>query len=359
MRKRTKIVATAVLAVILVLAVAMGVSATTGTKNISALFRNIHIVANDKVVTTDTEPFIVNGRTFVPLRAVSEALGAWVDWNEATSMVTIKGGTNSAEMDILKAQIAAKDVEIANLKKQLEEKKEGNLTDLAKEITRDYDELGDVEIDKIALSGNKDSVTVNIDVDLDDFDREWEDLSDSEIKSWLTKVVADVQDYYSGSTYVSGRIRDIDSRYNLVTFSKDGSRSLSITYRDDDYRGSSSSSSGKNSDLEEQLMDDFVRLRGEKGTVRVDEFLVSGSKSKVTLEIEVDLYSYEGPWAKLSDSEIEDWLEDICEEIQDFYNDDTQIVGEIIDVYSDDTLVDFSKKGTSRLKVTFEDYEYR
>jgi hypothetical protein len=39
----------------------------------------------------DVAPAIVGGRTFVPLRAVSEALGAQVDWNAATRTVLIQG----------------------------------------------------------------------------------------------------------------------------------------------------------------------------------------------------------------------------------------------------------------------------
>jgi|GEM_PF-6592497 len=40
----------------------------------------------------DGAPFAVVGRTMVPLRFVSEALGAYVEWNDATGQVTIKAG---------------------------------------------------------------------------------------------------------------------------------------------------------------------------------------------------------------------------------------------------------------------------
>ena len=52
-------------------------------------------VVNGKAVTNDVAPLIVNGRTYTPARFVAEALGAKVDWNEATRTVTItKDDTN-------------------------------------------------------------------------------------------------------------------------------------------------------------------------------------------------------------------------------------------------------------------------
>ena len=353
MKKRSRVLATALLTVVLVLAVAAGVSATTGTKSISAIFRNIKIIADDKIVPTEAEPFIVNGRTYVPLRAISEALGAWVDWNQATSTVTVKSGS-PAEVEALKIQLIQKDLQIAELKAQLEGKGSqsgGDLADLESDLIKDYKKLEDVKIDDIRLSGNADKVTANIDVDLYDYDDEWEDLTDSQIKNWVAKVVGEIQDFYDDTTYVTGKIRDIDSGDTLVNFSKDGKKSLSISYKDDDYRKGSS----KISDLEDELFSDYRKLDG----VRLSDISLSGSKSKVTVDIEADLGFYYGEWEDLSDSTIRNWLRDICDDIQDFYNDDTQITGEIIDIDSGDTLVEFSKKGTSSLKVTYKDSAYR
>ena len=62
----------------------------------------IVLVINDKTavvdgnaVTNDVGPIIVNGRTYTPARFVAEALGAKVDWNEATRTVTITKGDTS------------------------------------------------------------------------------------------------------------------------------------------------------------------------------------------------------------------------------------------------------------------------
>ncbi|MCR8642925.1 copper amine oxidase N-terminal domain-containing protein [Paenibacillus sp. N1-5-1-14] len=50
---------------------------------------------NEGLVTIDTPPELINGRTFVPLRYVSESLGKTVKWEEATQTVLITPGEAS------------------------------------------------------------------------------------------------------------------------------------------------------------------------------------------------------------------------------------------------------------------------
>ncbi len=57
-------------------------------------------IANDKVITSDVAPYIVDGRTFIPVRAFVEATGASVEFDAATQVVTIKGEGIDAQMTI-------------------------------------------------------------------------------------------------------------------------------------------------------------------------------------------------------------------------------------------------------------------
>ena len=74
--------------------------AATGTQNLKATFRNIKVSVNDTVISLAdangkaVEPFIVEGTTYLPVRAVAQALGQNVSWDGATSTVII-GGTQS------------------------------------------------------------------------------------------------------------------------------------------------------------------------------------------------------------------------------------------------------------------------
>ncbi|MDQ0885088.1 archaellum component FlaF (FlaF/FlaG flagellin family) [Paenibacillus sp. V4I9] len=68
----------------------------------SSDLRMIPVIVNgQKVKFPDTEPYIDgNGRTMVPVRFVSEKLGATVVWNNADNAVTIKYGTKEINLPL-------------------------------------------------------------------------------------------------------------------------------------------------------------------------------------------------------------------------------------------------------------------
>ena len=94
------------------------------TRRIDALYRNIRIVVDDKEITpTDingkvVEPFIIDGTTYVPLRAIGEALGKNVSWDSNTSTVNISTPTITPPPDYSTDPPAApcKNVEVATAK---------------------------------------------------------------------------------------------------------------------------------------------------------------------------------------------------------------------------------------------------
>jgi len=52
-------------------------------------FEPIKVYVNGKALVSDTSAQIINNRTFLPLRAVAEALGAEVTWNESERAVYV------------------------------------------------------------------------------------------------------------------------------------------------------------------------------------------------------------------------------------------------------------------------------
>lgn len=60
-----------------------------GDNYIFLVVGNTGAIVNDKLVTLNAAPYIEDGRTLVPVRFVSEALDADVQWNKATKTVTI------------------------------------------------------------------------------------------------------------------------------------------------------------------------------------------------------------------------------------------------------------------------------
>lgn len=91
-----------VLSAILILCLAMTCIsfATNAEKQENITYRSIKIVVDGvqispaDVTGASTEPFILNseGSTYLPIRAVANALGLTVDWDEATSKVILKTG---------------------------------------------------------------------------------------------------------------------------------------------------------------------------------------------------------------------------------------------------------------------------
>lgn len=60
----------------------------------------IAVLCYNKLVQFDTLPFIEDGRTLIPVRAVAESFGTFVAWNEAEQKVTIIGNVDDVVLTI-------------------------------------------------------------------------------------------------------------------------------------------------------------------------------------------------------------------------------------------------------------------
>ena len=60
----------------------------------------INVNVNGKAIVTDQPPIISNGRTMVPLRAVAEALGCQVEWDNTTKTATFVQGEVTAVVTV-------------------------------------------------------------------------------------------------------------------------------------------------------------------------------------------------------------------------------------------------------------------
>lgn len=94
------------------------INAANYTKTINATYRNIGVTYNGTSKTLSAEPFLVDGSTYVPLRAVSEIMGADVSWNGSTNTVTITN--NSADNTALQQQLATANYQVTTLQRELE-----------------------------------------------------------------------------------------------------------------------------------------------------------------------------------------------------------------------------------------------
>ena len=82
----------------LVMGAAPAAYAKVANMDIPVMFNNIKIVVDGKELKTDKEPFIYEGTTYPPVRAVGEAVGKNVTW-DAASKTVILGETEQKETE--------------------------------------------------------------------------------------------------------------------------------------------------------------------------------------------------------------------------------------------------------------------
>lgn len=75
------------------------VTATKGTTNIQLTIGSYSAEVNGTGTILDQKPQLKNGRTMIPIRFVSEALGAIVRWHEESNTVAIYTNVNNANTD--------------------------------------------------------------------------------------------------------------------------------------------------------------------------------------------------------------------------------------------------------------------
>lgn len=91
MNRRMRIVIALVMAVIFISGISLGVYGTGRTINAKITYDNIKIVIDDMTKTPSEQPFIMNGRVYVPLRFIGEAMNKPVTWDGASKTAYIGG----------------------------------------------------------------------------------------------------------------------------------------------------------------------------------------------------------------------------------------------------------------------------
>lgn len=282
--------------------------AAEAQKKLTAVYSDIVIKFNGSTVSTDsaTEPFIVNGTTFVPVRLIGEATGSTVTWDQTTKTINIADDSsanqetvNSLTQQLAEAQIqlADKEAEIAELTSQLAaalEDDEADIDDLESDIQDDYEDYEDTEA-SISLSGDEDEIEVTIEVDEDG----WDDLSTSEQTSYLQDIADDILDVYEDAA-VEGTVENDDSD-TLASFETDSSGDVDMVDEDMDI-----------GDLEDQLNDDW----GDYQDVNWDIY-VSGDEDEMTIEV----YVAEEDWDELSTTNINNFQDNVMDDAEDAFPD--------------------------------------
>lgn len=101
-------------------------------------------------------------------------------------------------------------------------------------------------------------------------------------------------------------------------------------------------------DLEDDLMDDYEEYKDIEFDISID-----GDEDDIEVEIYVDLSDYKSKWNRLKQSDIEDYLQDIVDDILDEF-DDADITGFIEDDDSGDELLEFTVSSKGKVSVSYK-----
>lgn len=222
----------------LVIAITMLVLAfsTTGfaayfTKTLQANYRNITVFVNGAQKNLKSEPFIVDGTTYVPLRDMAEILGNTVAFNPATYRIDITDmGDAGLQYDLFIKDARIKELEAKLNEKEKEEEKVMSISDLEKQLRKEYDRIGRVYIEDIDLDLYKGDieVTVYIDSSVDNHRTEWNKLVTRDKERFLQDIVNDIRKEYDKAE-ISGFIEDEKDDQEIVKFSLDKRDRVDIT----------------------------------------------------------------------------------------------------------------------------------
>ncbi|KAF6621368.1 hypothetical protein J2W97_003563 [Paenibacillus jamilae] len=289
------------------------------TKPIQAVYNNIKIIYNGTEVASDakTEPFLLDGVTYIPLKLAGTALDKKVTWDGTNKRVVIADNgvpidqstvtalnnqitTLTQELNTAKAANTTKDATIAQLQKDNQTLKDdasknssSTLKDLQKQLNKDYSDSYSTNSD-ITLDGNKSDITVTIEMTKS----RWDDLSDSRKESYLEDIVDDILKEYKDAD-IEGTVKNSSNRDKLATFTTNSKGDVTIK---------KVASSLDSSTIQRNLSDRYGTYNG----VGFD-FTVRGDSSEAIVEV----YVNSDDWNKLSNNQKNNLTDGVSDYLKD------------------------------------------
>ncbi|WP_134685329.1 copper amine oxidase N-terminal domain-containing protein [Brevibacillus migulae] len=212
---------------------AVNTEASVAKKTVVANYNNIKVNYNGSAVSVDPEPFIINGTTYIPLRAMGTLFNKNVTWDGGSYTINVsdKADTRTAALEAeiasLKSQIAAKDSTISSLREEIADLEDDDddddsdsIDDLESDIQDEYEDYFeddyDVSLD-ISVDGDEDSVDIEIEVDSSEGD--FDDIDDSDWEDLVSDIMDSVWDNDDfEEAEIDGTIYDTEEDEDLYDF---------------------------------------------------------------------------------------------------------------------------------------------
>ncbi len=315
------------------------------TKNVQ--YGGINLYYNGVYQNVASKAVVIDGTTYLPVRAFGNMLGLSMNWDQNTQTVSITGTTDTVIS--AQAEIKAKDYQIAALTKELNELKNAGvvagttssnssstnydttygtdilgseLTDTRKALENDFsDYFSDIDFDfAFSLSSSKLRLTVEIDnsSDYNAFNK----LSRSEVVDFMEDICDAIRDRHDNIPIV-GTIKYTNSNKTLYSFNY--SKSDDLSYSRNSYNSSYNSYFDED-DLLDIIEDTtYLKVGNDRKRVEIDDVDVSISDSlervTFTLYLEVDDDDIEEVWNDYTgtnnDTSLRSQLKSIAQELHD------------------------------------------
>jgi len=316
-------------------------NASSLTKTLKAVYNNIAVSYNGQAKALSSEPFLINGTVYLPLRAIGEIIGANVSWANNTVYITGQSGATVSSAQ----EIASKNFEIASLTQKLSLANAELLTlkgtgstagsnlsttlinSTLKKIADTYGEDFDIDwtFDLSLVSGRLE-LTASYDSKYDS--STFNKTTESKRKQFIKEVCFDIASAHK-DTEIRGTLED--SRADTEKASFKYTSSGSYTYDE--------TTTYSLNDFEDELLDDYPKIDCFTGfTLSVDSIDLSERSNTLTFTLNTDLTpttsDYRQKWNDLTSSQrrdLEDFFDEIINDIEDEYTSYDTIVGVIRD----------------------------
>jgi hypothetical protein len=296
------------------------------TKTLRAVYNNIAITFNGQAKTLSEKPFTVNGTTYVPLRAVSEIIGAEVNWANNTIAINMPTAPSSA----YEQEIAAKNYENALLKQQLEIAKkdlaaltgtedEGNnlttatVNDTLSKIQAAYGKASNIEWEfglKVSAGSLELTAIYDGQYDEEDFGK----MTESQRSQFIKKICQDIAAVHK-ETEIKGVIKE--DRNNLERSSFRYTKAGSYEYKETAHFSLDS--------LEKELEKKYTVINSIGFSIPINYIELDEKNNELIFTLETELQpsgttkDFRDNWNNLGSSskkELEDFLKKIKNDIE-------------------------------------------
>jgi len=344
MAKRKKFLLILGMTIVFLLGTAVG-SASTYSKKITAWFYPIRIYVDNVPLSLSSPAFIYNNYTYVPIQDIAKHLNYKTDWNNATKRLHLYSheGSNFSQ-EALRSELEQKifkiselEAEVNRLKRQLkiqEETSDSDSSSSNNDKLRTLQDLLEEKYDRHRNNGrtlyfekyrlsqlSDDTIRVRIYGKFERGSNEWRNMKISEFEDFLRDICSEVN-------------RKFDENIKIIIYDKDGSTIAEYSYdykkekmtRDYLYRGSGSSKAATLDEMEDILEEEFESHRNNGETLKFDSYkLTKLSDGSIRVRMYGSFSRDSDKWEDLNRSDFEEFLEDICERINDDFENDIEI----------------------------------